>query len=494
MRKRRRAQDVRHEILHEAAVLLLARPSTRIVSLHQLYETTSEIILVLELAEGGELQRVIDEEESLEEGVVRRYMINILGALRFLHAHNIAHLDLKPQNLLLMGKHPESDVKLCDFGISRIILSDIEVREVLGTPDYVAPEILQYEPISLATDMWSVGVLTYVLLTGHSPFGGDTKQETFLNISQGQVDFPKDLFCDVSEQAIDFITRLLLVNPSCRLTVDEALQHQWLNGLYSSHPLTSPSSSTTHQSSREIRIHTPNSTAVTSQRQTKELDTQNTSPKGIAPFHCSSPSKENISHSVMMSATISAVTPSCSKDASAQSNNSTVSSMRLIREPELYAPSTSSMHLTKVDLGCVGSSSHISREGIVPWRKSEFLNKENNKNTLNKTEELVVSGHSKEVVTLDSPSKSRSRLVHTEKGKLIRESDLAKKLASNKEGKENKENGKEIKDCSKEKLKPSALCLRRQGSKCDLKSPTEQQKYGSVQGSVSIILEKSIIC
>ncbi|XP_045103265.1 death-associated protein kinase related-like [Portunus trituberculatus] len=231
MRKRRRAQDVRHEILHEAAILLLARPSSRIVSLHQLYETTSEIILVLELAEGGELQRVIDEEESLGEEAVRRYMTNILAALRFLHAHNIAHLDLKPQNLLLMGQHPGSEVKLCDFGISRIILSDIEVREVLGTPDYVAPEILQYEPISLATDMWSVGVLAYVLLTGHSPFGGNTKQETFLNISQGHVDFPEELFEGVSEPAMDFITRLLIVEPGCRMNVQEAMEHVWLSSL-----------------------------------------------------------------------------------------------------------------------------------------------------------------------------------------------------------------------------------------------------------------------
>lgn len=497
MRKRRRAQDVRHEILHEAAVLLLARPSTRIVSLHQLYETTSEIILVLELAGGGELQRVIDEEESMEEYVVRRYMMNILGALRFLHAHNIAHLDLKPQNLLLMGQHPESDVKLCDFGISRIILSDIEVREVLGTPDYVAPEILQYEPISLATDMWSVGVLTYVLLTGHSPFGGDTKQETFLNISQGQVDFPKDLFCDVSDQAIDFITRLLVVDPSCRLTVDEAFHHHWLNGVCSpSRPLSTSPTSATHHSSRELHVHPSTSAASATHHRSREVDTHSTSPSRIASFHCISNGKEAASHSVTVSLTISTSSAStCSKDVSAQSSTSTVTSVCHIREPELYAPSTSSVHLTReTDTVGVGSPLHCSREVDSPWRKSETLNKENNKNTLNKTEEPINSGHCKELVTLDSPGKSRSRLIHMEKGKLVREAELAKKIAISKEGKENKENGKEIKDCGREKLKPSPLCLRRQGSKCDLKSPTEQQKYGSVQGSVSIILEKSIIC
>ncbi|KAK4293363.1 hypothetical protein Pmani_033940 [Petrolisthes manimaculis] len=169
IRKRRRAQDVRHEIMHEAAVLLLARQAPKIVSLHHLYETNSEMILLLELAAGGELQRVIDEEECLDEEVVRRYMIHILTALRFLHSNNIAHLDLKPQNLLLMGQYPDTEVKLCDFGISRIILSDIEVREVVGTPDYVAPEILQYEPISLATDMWGVSTSPTICSVSASP-------------------------------------------------------------------------------------------------------------------------------------------------------------------------------------------------------------------------------------------------------------------------------------------------------------------------------------
>ncbi|CAG2057839.1 unnamed protein product, partial [Timema podura] len=89
-------------------------------------------------------------------------MKQILEGLNFLHAKNIAHLDLKPQNLLLTGVYPDCDIKLCDFGISRVIQAGAEVREILGTPDYVgyrspgpsAPEILSYEPISLATDIW----------------------------------------------------------------------------------------------------------------------------------------------------------------------------------------------------------------------------------------------------------------------------------------------------------------------------------------------------
>lgn len=430
MRKRRRAQDVRHEILHEAAVLLLARPSSRIVSLHQLYETTSEIILVLELAEGGELQRVIDEEESLGEESVRRYMTNILGALRFLHAHNIAHLDVKPQNLLLTGEHPSSEVKLCDFGISRIILSDIEVREVLGTPDYVAPEILQYEPISLATDMWSVGVLAYVLLTGHSPFGGNTKQETFLNISQGQVDFPEELFSGVSSAAIDFITQLLIVDPGCRLTVQEAMEHQWLSGIQSpSHPLPSPTA-------------TPTTTATTTTTPTTNGTCTPPKSPSPAPHHPVSPSGMASYH---------------------------------------YMTGGGSGGSGKENVQ-TSQTQHSNPTSTPPSRRG--INKENNRNTINKTKVEEQLAASPVPAAMDSPSKPRPRPPHPEKAK--RESDVgARKPAAS--GKENKE-VKEV------KLRPSPLCLRRQGSKCDLKSPGDQHKCGAGQGSVSIILEKGIIC
>lgn len=104
-------------------------------------------------------------------------------------------------------------LKLCDFGISRVVENGSKVREILGTPDYVAPEVLQYEPLSLKTDIWSVGVLAYVLLTGFTPFGGDSKQETFLNISQCALTFPDDLFDGISNHALDFIKCTLRIKP-----------------------------------------------------------------------------------------------------------------------------------------------------------------------------------------------------------------------------------------------------------------------------------------
>ncbi|XP_034937580.1 serine/threonine-protein kinase 17B-like [Chelonus insularis] len=229
LKKRRRAQELKAEALHEVAVLDAAAHCPQLVSLHQVFETNSEMVLVLELAPGGELQMVLDRDEIPEERQVVRLLRQILDGVAFLHSINIAHLDIKPQNLVMTGEFPDCDVKLCDFGISRHISQDANIREILGTPDYIAPEVLNYEPISLATDMWSVGVLLYVLLTGCSPFGGDTKQETFCNISRCHLDFPHDLFEDVSEEARDLMSKLMVKDASQRLTVTECLQHPWFS-------------------------------------------------------------------------------------------------------------------------------------------------------------------------------------------------------------------------------------------------------------------------
>lgn len=228
IKKRRRANDVTHDIMHEIRVLLTTNQSDRIVRLYEVYETPTEFVLMLEMAEGGELQRVLDENDSIAEHHCRRLVRQIVEGVQHLHRFNIAHLDIKPQNILLTNCFPSGDVKLCDFGISRLLTKGAELREIVGTPDYVAPEILQYEPIGLASDMWSIGILTYVLLSGHSPFTGDNKQETYCNITNGPLDFPSYLFGCVSEEAKDFIRKLLVRDPKGRLNCQDSLKHIWL--------------------------------------------------------------------------------------------------------------------------------------------------------------------------------------------------------------------------------------------------------------------------
>merc|ERR1719266_702131 len=151
-----------------------------------------------------------------------------LEALSFAHERNIAHLDIKPQNIVLMSEFPNCEIKLCDLEVSRVIQEGEEIKEIIGTPDYVAPEILAYEPISLAADIWSLGVLAYVLLTGFSPFGGETDQETLRNIAGASLDFPAELFEGVSDDAKEFIADCHNRNPKGRPTVAQCLQHPWI--------------------------------------------------------------------------------------------------------------------------------------------------------------------------------------------------------------------------------------------------------------------------
>ncbi|KPJ05019.1 putative serine/threonine-protein kinase CG32666 [Papilio xuthus] len=145
IRKRRRAADSTREIHHEVAVLALCGGCDRVVRLHEVYETRSEVAIVLSLCAGGELQHVLDAAERLAEAGARRALRHALEGLAHLHARRVAHLDLKPQNLLLSAGN--EDLVICDFGISRAIQPGAHVREILGTRDYVG----QYTHSHLAT-------------------------------------------------------------------------------------------------------------------------------------------------------------------------------------------------------------------------------------------------------------------------------------------------------------------------------------------------------
>ncbi|XP_028847906.1 serine/threonine-protein kinase 17B [Denticeps clupeoides] len=228
LKKRRRGRDCRVEVIHEIAVLELARNNPRVVNLHSVYETDHDIVLLLEYAAGGEIFDHCASEEPLPEVQITRLIRQTLEGVHLLHQSGVVHLDLKPQNILLTSLTPLGDIKIVDFGLARRLGTTGELREILGTPEYVAPEILNYEPITTATDLWSVGVIAYMLVTGESPFAGDDKQETFLNVSQVNVDYSCEAFSRVSELAVDFIRKLLLKTPEDRPSAADCMTHPWL--------------------------------------------------------------------------------------------------------------------------------------------------------------------------------------------------------------------------------------------------------------------------
>lgn len=231
IRKRRRGKSCREEILREVVMLEMALEHPRLVDLKEVFETQSELILITEYCSGGELFTECVIEESFSETDVAHLMVQILEGLVYLHERNIVHLDLKPQNILLTEPYPRGTIKLCDLGFACLVNTGEDICDIIGTPDYVAPEVLSYEPLGLYTDMWSLGVLTYVMLTAYSPFCGKTQNETFLNISQVNLDFPDNLFSHISQEAQDFICKLLVKEPSERLTAKQCLEHPWINNL-----------------------------------------------------------------------------------------------------------------------------------------------------------------------------------------------------------------------------------------------------------------------
>ncbi|KAK2854557.1 hypothetical protein Q7C36_006426 [Tachysurus vachellii] len=267
MRKRRKGQDCRAEIIHEIAVLEQASSCHRVINLHEVYEMPSEMVLVLEFAAGGEIfnRCVAERDEAFKEEDVKRLMRQILEGVGFLHKNNVVHLDLKPQNILLTSDDPLGDIKIVDFGLSRMMSSNQEIREIMGTPEYVAPEVLNYEPISTATDMWSIGVLAYVMLTGMSPFLGADKQETFLNISQINVSYAEEELERLDKAATHFIKSLLIKEPEDRATAEECLKHQWL--------LTQETESSEEKGKNTVSsIPEPVSTAVSTQHTDKDVE------------------------------------------------------------------------------------------------------------------------------------------------------------------------------------------------------------------------------
>uniref|UniRef100_A0A8C1FC51 non-specific serine/threonine protein kinase n=1 Tax=Cyprinus carpio carpio TaxID=630221 RepID=A0A8C1FC51_CYPCA len=223
---------LREEIEREVNILQqIHHPN--IVMLHDVFENKTDVVLILELVSGGELFDFLAEKESLSEEEATQFIKQILEGVHYLHTRNIAHFDLKPENIMLLDKNaPLPRIKLIDFGLAHKIAEGVEFKNIFGTPEFVAPEIVNYEPLGLEADMWSVGVITYILLSGASPFLGETKQDTLGNISAMNYEFDDEFFGHTSELAKNFIRQLLEKDTKKRLTIQDALNHPWIKVCY----------------------------------------------------------------------------------------------------------------------------------------------------------------------------------------------------------------------------------------------------------------------
>ncbi|KFV51509.1 Death-associated protein kinase 2, partial [Gavia stellata] len=222
-------RGVRREEIEREVTILQQILHANIIKLHDIYENKTDVVLILELVSGGELFDFLAQKESLSEEEATRFIKQILDGVNYLHSKKIAHFDLKPENIMLLDKNISiPHIKLIDFGLAHKIEDGVEFKNIFGTPEFVAPEIVNYEPLGLAADMWSIGVITYILLSGASPFLGETKQETLANITAVNYEFDEEFFSNTSDLAKDFIRKLLVKDTRKRLTIQEALSHPWI--------------------------------------------------------------------------------------------------------------------------------------------------------------------------------------------------------------------------------------------------------------------------
>nr|XP_012320294.1 myosin light chain kinase family member 4 isoform X2 [Aotus nancymaae] len=200
-----------------------------LIQLYDAFESKNDIVLVMEYVDGGELfDRIIDENYNLTELDTILFMKQICEGIRHMHQMYILHLDLKPENILCVNRDAKQ-IKIIDFGLARRYKPREKLKVNFGTPEFLAPEVVNYDFVSFPTDMWSVGVIAYMLLSGLSPFLGDNDAETLNNILTCRWDLEDEEFQHISDEAKEFISKLLIKEKSWRISASEALKHPWLS-------------------------------------------------------------------------------------------------------------------------------------------------------------------------------------------------------------------------------------------------------------------------
>jgi len=193
------------------------------------------LLIVMECMEGGELFSRIQQraDNAFTEREAAKIIYQICKAIEFLHTNDIAHRDLKPENLLFANPNPESELKLTDFGFAKEVNAGKSLQTPCYTPYYVAPEVLGPEKYDKSCDMWSLGVIMYILLCGYPPFysnhGAPISPGMKKRIRNGQYEFPKQEWSRVTQDAKDLIKGLLKTDPDDRLIIREVMANKWIS-------------------------------------------------------------------------------------------------------------------------------------------------------------------------------------------------------------------------------------------------------------------------
>lgn len=217
-------EDVRREV----KILKALTGHSNLVQFYDAYEDHDNVYIVMELCEGGELlDRILARGGKYTEEDARTVMIQILNVVAFCHLQGVVHRDLKPENFLFTSKDEDSQLKAIDFGLSDFVKPDERLNDIVGSAYYVAPEVL-HRAYGTEADVWSVGVIAYILLCGSRPFWARTESGIFRAVLKADPSFDETPWPSLSTEAKDFVKRLLNKDPRKRMTAAQALSHPWL--------------------------------------------------------------------------------------------------------------------------------------------------------------------------------------------------------------------------------------------------------------------------
>lgn len=194
-----------------------------------IFENDTTLFLILEYLPGGDMFDYLQERGfDIEESQAQEFVRKIANALEYLHSYGIAYRDLKPENILMSSKDDTADIKLSDFGLSKIVAPNERSDEPFGTISYAAPEVLLGEEYDKSVDLWSLGVVSYLLVSGTLPFDDDNEDLILERAIKVEPDYQSPWIAKVSKEGKDFIKSCLNKDASKRLTLREALGHPWL--------------------------------------------------------------------------------------------------------------------------------------------------------------------------------------------------------------------------------------------------------------------------
>mmetsp|Transcript_11236 Transcript_11236/g.38336 ORF Transcript_11236/g.38336 Transcript_11236/m.38336 type:complete len:261 (+) Transcript_11236:263-1045(+) len=209
------------------------------IKLIEVFDEKTRLYIVLELVTGGELFDRIITKGSYSEREAAILIESVVRAIAYLHQVGVVHRDLKPENLLYASGDPESPdyevIKVADFGLAKVVMptEDHTMSTTCGTPGYVAPEVLEQRGYGPEVDLWSIGVILYILLCGFPPFYDENNSVLFSQIKKGDYSFPSPYWDDISSEAKDLVKKLLQVNPAKRLKSEEIVEHPWISSRHS---------------------------------------------------------------------------------------------------------------------------------------------------------------------------------------------------------------------------------------------------------------------